>query len=316
VALTLPWRPDSLHKVRTRDGAQIALGRYHGRGANKRSTPVILCHGLGANRYDLDFDEHYSLARFLARRGFETWVLELRGRGHAGPAKRFNFDDQAEHDVAAAIATVLEAGATRVAWVGHSKGGLVAYAHLARNPTAPISAIVTLGSPVALDAETGLKRFVMLTKPAHVLNLIPMQLLARASVVTGLPPEPIGSYLANVKNLEPRVVRQAIYNVSADVSGAVARQFARWMQTGAFDSDDGFDYFQGMRAIRVPVLLIAGTLDKMATPKAVLAAREVLAGEVETLVAEGFGHGDLAVGIRAPDEIFTRVLAFLERVTA
>src|SRR3954470_18923706 len=83
-SLELPWTPDDVYRVPTPDGARIALGRYHARGERRFLTPVVLCHGLGANRYDLDFDEKYSLARFLARRGFETWVLELRGRGMAG----------------------------------------------------------------------------------------------------------------------------------------------------------------------------------------------------------------------------------------
>ena len=85
--LTLPFKPDELYRVPTDDGAAIALGRYHAREARRYAEPVILCHGLGANRFHMDFDEHYSLARYLARAGFETWVLELRGRGLAGAVR-------------------------------------------------------------------------------------------------------------------------------------------------------------------------------------------------------------------------------------
>src|SRR3954470_21859465 len=118
VPFKLPWNPDSLHRAATADGAHVALGRYHPRGQRRFAEPVVLCHGLGANRYDLDFDERYSLARHLAGRGFEAWVLELRGRGHASPPGRYNFDAQAEHDVRAALKTVLAAGAARALWVG------------------------------------------------------------------------------------------------------------------------------------------------------------------------------------------------------
>jgi pimeloyl-ACP methyl ester carboxylesterase len=307
--LTLPWTPDELYRVPTSDGAYIALGRYHPRGARRFVEPVVLAHGLGANRFDLDFDETYSLARYLARRGFETWVLELRGRGHAGfHARSTTFDEQAEHDVTAALRTV----GRRALWVGHSKGGIAAYAHLARNPQAPIAAVVTLGSPVRFEASLGLKAFAALTAPLVALPVIPLRALTRLLTLTGLPPEPVGSYLVNKRNLEPRVIRQAIYNVSADVFGGVVRQFTRWFTRGRFDSNQGFDYYRGLAAVRVPVLAIAGSEDKLAPVAGVLAAREALGGPVLTHVAKGFGHGDLTVGIAAPTEVFPRVSEFLD----
>src|SRR5689334_4166748 len=83
--LRLQFQPDELYRSPTDDGSAIALGRYLPRERRRFQQPVVLCHGLGANRFALDFDERHSLARYLARRGFETWVLELRGRGLAGP---------------------------------------------------------------------------------------------------------------------------------------------------------------------------------------------------------------------------------------
>ncbi|MBL8956028.1 MAG: alpha/beta fold hydrolase [Myxococcaceae bacterium] len=308
--LKLVWKPDEVYRRTTADGATIALGRYHARERRRFVQPVVLAHGLGANRFDLDFDERYSLARHLARRGFETWVLELRGRGHAGRHGRAtSFDDQAEHDVEAALSAIGQ----RVLWVGHSKGGLAAYAHLARHPLAPIDAIVTLGSPVAFDYGRGFKAFTSLMSPLFGLPVIPLRAATRVATLTGLPPEPIGSWLVNPKNLERRVVRQAIYNVSADVFGGVAKQFARWAATGRFDGNDGFDYLKNMAAIRAPVLLIAGSEDKLATPAGVLAAQRALGGPSFVHVARGYGHGDLTVGLNAPEEVFPEVSAFLER---
>src|SRR5438270_12696196 len=120
MALTLRWTPDEIYRVPTRDRATIALGRYHSRGPLRFVESVVLAHGLGANRFDLDFDEQYSLARFLARRGFDAWVLELRGRGLAGFHGQTSFDAQAEHDVAAALSTVRAAGSDGALLVGHS----------------------------------------------------------------------------------------------------------------------------------------------------------------------------------------------------
>jgi predicted alpha/beta hydrolase len=318
--LELPWKPDDVYRVTTADGATIALGRYLPRGGRKFQEGVVLAHGVAANRFDLDFDQKYSLAQALARRGFESWVLELRGRGVAGKPIEATFDEEAEHDIAAALKTVRSAGSPEVLWVGHSKGGLMAYAHLARNPSAPIKAIAALGTPATYPQHKVVSAFLEYVAPFLSLKSIPLRPPARAGALFGLPPGPIGGYLANADNMEPLVVKQAIYNVTADIPGGVARQFARWVRHDTFDGDDGFDYRKGMKAIRAPLFLVAGEKDLLAPIQSVRAAQDFTGGPSELLVlnrANGFssdyGHGDLMLGRKAPEEVFPPVIAFLER---
>jgi predicted alpha/beta hydrolase len=280
----------------------------------------VLAHGVAANRFDLDFDSRYSLAQALARRGFETWVLELRGRGVAGKPINASFDEEAEHDVGAALKTVLSTGAPGVLWVGHSKGGLMAYAHLGRNPQAPIRAIAALGTPATYPEHRMVNAFLEYVQPFLGLGSSPLRLPARAGAPFGLPPGPIGGYLANADNMDPLVVRQAIYNVTADIPGGVARQFARWVRHDRFDGNDGFDYRKGMKAISAPLLLMAGEKDLLAPLSSVRAAMDFTGGPAELVLlnrANGFshdyGHGDLMLGRKAPDEVFPRVAEFLER---
>jgi pimeloyl-ACP methyl ester carboxylesterase len=316
--LTLPFKPDELYRVPTDDGAGIALGRYHARGERRYAEPVVLCHGLGANRFHMDFDERYSLARYLARSGFETWVMELRGRGLAGPAADFTFDDQAEHDVRAAIRTVLGTGARQLLWVGHSKGGLMLYAHLARNPDAPVRAAVTLGSPFTFAVQPGLRVFMSRIEPLLRLKSIPTRRITSIALL-GAPPGPMTRYMMLADNMDPDVVRRALANVPADLAGGVVRQFARWIDTHAFTSYDGsFDYRVPLSGIRQPFLLMAGSRDLLAPPMAVARAKEHLGGPVKLVIAgkaHGFaadyGHADLVLGRRAPDEIFPLVETFL-----
>jgi pimeloyl-ACP methyl ester carboxylesterase len=318
-SLALPYNPDELYRVPTDDGSSISLGRYNPRNERKFEEPVVLCHGLGANRFDLDFDEKHSLARYLARRGFETWVLELRGRGHAGPAVACTFDDQAEYDVGAALRTVCSTGAKQVTWVGHSKGGLVMYAHLARHPDAPVRAIVALGSPVTFDVQPALRRFVATVAPLLALDVIPLANLGRSFARMGKPPEPFARFLMRFDNVEPEVIKRTIANLLADTAGGVARQFARWISLGTFDSMDGtFDYRAGMKAITAPLLLIAGSRDLLAPPHAVEKTLKLVSGSVKLVVAgkhrgfhEDYGHGDIVLGRRAPDEVFPLIENFL-----
>jgi predicted alpha/beta hydrolase len=316
--LELSHRPDELHRVPTEDGASIALSRYYPRQRRRFAEPVILCHGLGANRFNLDFDERYSVARFLAARGFETWVMELRGRGLAGPPVDATFDDQAQHDAGAALRTVLATGAKQVTWVGHSKGGMIAFAHLARNPSAPIRAIVGLGSPGTFGVQHGLRHFIRSIHPFLKLHVVPTGKLT-ALARLGAPPGPITRYMLNLDNMEEDVVRRSLANVPADVPGGVARQFARWIATGNFDSADGsFDYRRQMADIRTPVLFLAGAKDLLAPPAAIRVAQLALGGPTELVLASrahgfcaDYGHADLVLGRRAPEEVFPHLAGFL-----
>ena len=88
----------------------------------------------------------------------------------------------------------------------------------------------------------------------------------------------------------------------------------------AFDGEDGFDYRRGMKAIRAPVLAIAGARDLLAPPEAVHLVGKLVSGPVE-LVRVGlsehfstdYGHGDLVLGLRAPEEVLPRLADFLGR---
>jgi pimeloyl-ACP methyl ester carboxylesterase len=306
--LLLTFRPDEVYRAPTDDGAAIALGRYHPRGPRRFAEPVVLCHGMGANRFHLDFDERYSLARYLARIGFETWVLELRGRGLAGGPLDATFDDEAEHDVRAALRVVLATGAERALWVGHSKGGLLAFAHLARNPEAPVAAVVALGSPVTFDVQPALRSLAGPVPSLLRLKSIP---LSRASSLAFL-----GGLLA--ENTDPAVARRLWANGAADIPGGVARQFARWIAEGRWDGEDGFDYARGLSGVRAPALMVAGSRDALAPPSAMAPALKLLGGPSELVVAgrgHGFGadygHADLPLGRRSPEEIFPLVGRFL-----
>jgi hypothetical protein len=63
-----------------KDNRTIPLWRMNGAGPNDPKTPVILSHGLLSNRYSVDYgieEEKYSLARFIANRGRDVWIIEF-----------------------------------------------------------------------------------------------------------------------------------------------------------------------------------------------------------------------------------------------
>jgi pimeloyl-ACP methyl ester carboxylesterase len=197
---------------------------------------------------------------------------------------------------------------------------LLALAHLARTPTAPIRAVAMLGAPITFEHQVGVQRFVSALGPTLRLEVIPLRLPARAAAPLGLPPDPIGKYLLRAENTDPAVIRQALRHVVADLPGGVARQFARWVRTGAFDGEDGFDYRAGLALVRAPLLSVAGAKNHLAPPASAHLVAAHAGGPVECVtigVSQGFsadyGHGDLVLGRRAPEEVVPLVAGFLER---
>jgi pimeloyl-ACP methyl ester carboxylesterase len=290
-------------------------------------TPLILCHGLAVNRFNIDlFDDgrgsdRTSLARSLSREGFDVWCLELRGRGRAKvPAGAdWSIDDEVREDVPAAISTVLDrTGADRVLWVGHSKGGFLQILFQARgHPLASkVAGLVAIGSPGTLQYQRRWLRFLVL--PGKLLlaihGRIPLRLWAPVAV-------PIASLIhwagrrfdpVIAANDGPALTR-ILASLPADISRGVALQLLSWVarEDGALSTLDGQkDEFS---RLSLPMLLIAGEKDYLVPPRAVAYVKEHASSkDVTFLVLEGYGHGDLVVGTHAPNDVFPLVARWLE----
>ncbi len=79
--LQVDAQPDAVHFTTTSDGWRLALGRYRAAMPLAGAPPVLLCPGLALSGRLFDLGAERSLARYLARHGYQTWVLDWRGRG-------------------------------------------------------------------------------------------------------------------------------------------------------------------------------------------------------------------------------------------
>ena len=178
---------DEVHYATASDGWKVALHRYLPRGREEVARPVVLCHGLGANRYNFDLGRGPSLARYLRERGYDVWVLELRGAGCSsrprwlnGRRYTWNFDDFVERDIPAALDRVrMKTGAEQVNWVGHSMGGLVMYAFLQEQGREAVASAVAVSSPGIFRNLGPIRPIHRLLKALLVFPAIHFEVLAR-----------------------------------------------------------------------------------------------------------------------------------------
>jgi pimeloyl-ACP methyl ester carboxylesterase len=329
IAGTTPAAPARVEFARTADEWDIALYRYPG--SRDDLPPLILCPGYACNRHFLDFDERYSLARFFARRGFDTWVLELRGRGYSEPvfgggARGWTFDDLVRFDVPTAVAYVRgRCAGRRPVWIGHSMGGMVAYAALGADRALgeSMAGLVTMASPVAFPPVVS-----QIARGVGALLLalpFPQRLPQRAVLVA------LWSVMArsnrfpgigmNRTNLDDRAFGNALPRFMCNVARAKVQQFAQWSLTGEFRSRDGsVDYRANLPRITVPTLVIAGAADQLATPEIVHYAYDRIGSPRKTYREfaarlgnrADYGHVDLIFGRRAPEEVFPAINAWIE----
>ena len=207
-------RYDQMHFAKTTDGWEIAIHRYTPEKQKEESKPVILCHGFGANRFNFDLGEGRSLACYLRDRGYDTWVVDLRGAGHSSRPRWFNrfgygwtMDDHIDFDLPAVIELVKRCtGSREVNWVGHSMGGTVMYAYLACGGEG-IASVAAVASPGYFGGDALKMPYGRIIKPLKWLPAFHIEFLARghAPLVAGLAPW-LDTMTINIENMDQSTI--------------------------------------------------------------------------------------------------------------
>lgn len=320
--------PVEHHRVITSDGWTLDLKRVPPSGERRHPRPVITQHGIVTNGRNVDFDEQRSLARYLSSRGFDVWVPSLRGTGESekpslfGRAGDHDFDTFVTEDLAAILAYVKkESGSEVVDYVGHSMGGMMLYAHLARGGD-DIGRAVTIGSPVRFHLSGRVERLLRsVVGLAGYAAWFPLRRGAHLSLpVHGGWQGPVERLLISPENTDVTVWRSFIAVGMDDVSRPLLEQFGGWIADDVFASRNReIDYFAGLSNVRTPILVMAGKIDGIAPPWMVRPAFDRLGSEEKRWLVVGEGNGmsadynhmDLLLGERAGDDVFAHVAAFL-----
>lgn len=320
--------PDEIQFGSTSDGWRLAVLRYRPESPQPGRAPVLLVHGTAANRYNLDLTDERSLARHLRERGFDVWLVELRGRGYSLRPRLFSglrydwsFDDYAERDLPCAAAIIERVtGHKSLHLVGFSTGALACYAFLSDpRRTSDVRSLVAIGGAASFKR---LGRSVSSSLLRNLRFLRHRWLLRVLSPLSGyfrvLPLQ----LIHNPENLDGAVQRRAMVNLIANFSRNELLQYSDWIGNDVFRSiDRRRDYRAELSRIDVPTLFLAGPRDALSPPDAVKGTHDAFSAVADKSfvicsraqgMAVNFGHFDLVIGNQAPKEVFPRVAAWLE----
>jgi pimeloyl-ACP methyl ester carboxylesterase len=322
----VPRHPDEIHFAKTSDGWRIAVLRYKAAVDALRREPVLLVHGLAANRYNFDLVDDRSLARDLARQGFDVWLVELRGRGWSTRPRLFSgvrydwsFDEYAERDLPAAASTILAAtGARRLHLVGISTGALACYAWLCDpHRTAEVASLVSLAGPTTFRRASKALSGSLIRLLRSLRHRWLMRVLAPVSGYLHISPLQI---IYNPENTEGAIQRRAMVNLIANFSRNELLQYSDWISNDVFRSiDQRRDYRSELSRLTTPTLFLAGARDGLAPPDAVKEAHDAVGASDKQFQicsrAQGmkvnYGHFDLLLGKDAPTEIYPLISRWL-----
>lgn len=245
--------------ARTSDGWDLRIFHYLPLKGNVARFPVILCHGLAANKHSCDFGEmgsaeweRYSLAAYLLKERtndepvFDVWVPELRGGGQPtfDPRKqpekyRWCVDDYIDADVPAIIDCVKQwywnhkQCTPPVFWVGKSMGGMIAYAYGETDAgQRNLKGVVTLGSPVVFGKSGVFLEFIARITPRNVSIPIRITELVEKSPELGDQFRRLG---VNLENVDPAVLRKYLsVGLNGVLSSKVLSQFSLFFKHMTF----------------------------------------------------------------------------------
>lgn len=263
-ALEEDVRADEIHTVTTEDGWRIRLCRYttHDGGGE----PVLLCHGVMANQFNMTLPNGASVTDALMREGYDCWVIDLRGarssRGPLGISRRTaTIDGYILQDLPAAVDYIRECtGKEQVHWVGHSMGGMLLYAFELVHGRDNIASGTTIGSPPGFEGAR-IRKSHLLPFVKYVPGICETVLRAMAPISAALKVRtkhvPI-----NWSNMPGPWGARIFFNVGEIAPYAVANSLATAAEQNTWPVNNGeIDVFANFQRLQTPLLAIFGVSD-------------------------------------------------------
>ncbi len=331
----------------TEDDFTLVITHKRPREINEDLVPIFLLPGLGETRFVLDQALGNSFVDYLALNGFDVYMGELRGNGKSSHSRErfdWNLDTFLRFDIPAMIHKIKErSGKKKIMWVGHSMGGMLLYAYLIEASLHNNSELfeeglvhggVTIGSPVSFD-QVGLLAYALAYKFSFLSKLpyLPTDFLANALATFGvLLDTPLTFSMWNYNNIERKNKILYLKDGIDDISQGVMEDFVKYILSGDFTSSDGkINYRQNLYMIDVPLLIVGGAGDYLATQETCETVYKDVGSKDKTLRIFGkkgklakpdglqvemndqidYGHVDLTLGVHSKEEVWPYMLSWI-----
>lgn len=279
------------------------------------TTTLLVCHGFIQNRRAFEAPGASGVAALEAA-GFIVRLVEMRGRDGGPPAAGFSVY------VGDAACAVEEAAADggRVAWIGHSMGGLIG-ACLPDRARNRLSALVTLGAPVIpgpprLHRPALERALVLWSRAMHARGrAFPGVRYGRAfsrarSVVESRAPLPIRLWKRGTMDQEQ--LDAMLHDSFASDSFAVFADLLGLISSGGRRAGD-VDVHERIASLALPLLVVAGAADDLAPLGGARLLHDRATRAPRTLHTVDAGHIDLLAGRDAARTVWEPVASFLRR---
>lgn len=312
-----------VHTVRTGDDWSLQLYRRRPEGGG--GEPVFLCHNVMGNHLTFQYPAGLSLVDTLVGAGYDCWLADLRGcRSATPPAGRrksdVTLDDMLVHDIPSVLACIREqTGSDRVHWVGHSLGGMLAYAYDLDTGGAGLASMTTL---CALPGFDGIAY-----KPAPTLLGLATRLpWLLAGIVRGLAPlykrlriqTPVMP--VNWENVSPELDTGALFNGLEGPAPLIVKELDFWAAHGIWRMrNDHLDVAARIAELHTPLLAVFGEADTL-TPRPQMErfieslqnpdTKAVWLGKAEGFSAD-YNHGDVIMSPHGPREVYPLIVDWL-----
>lgn len=220
------------HFLKVTENDTICLHRFY---SQKGNTPIFMLHGAMENSKIFHSKSKKGFAPYLAKNGYDVFALDMRGKGESHPKvskqNKQSQTDQILTDIPLCLSKITELTQKEsFHFVGHSWGGVLLLAYLARFPKTKVNSSIFFGS----------KRRVSVLTLRRILYI---------DIVWNS----LGTLLGGIKGYVPFKKMKA---GSDDEPYPFFREMNNWVYSRSWkDKKDGFDYKINLSKVSLPPTL-------------------------------------------------------------
>jgi len=201
---------------------------------------------------------------------------------------------------------------------------MIVYAYLGQGGKG-IKSFISIAAPMIIpQPPNDLQGIIRDQKAAVYLSLMINRTVASQfqAVSAGIVKTDFDLLFYNPRNMETDVVIKMYRQAVEDMSPGIIDQLRVMIAEGKFFSvDKKINYSANLSKIKVPILCLGGLYDNLAPPMSVYFAYQNVASIDKTIrifsIANGYsanyGHSDLLLGKKAPQEVYPYMLRWLEK---